>query len=345
VAAAMTNREPVGPVLIAGYGSIGRRHFRNLRQLGCREFVFFRSGCGRVDDDEIRGFVATKNLTEALRHRPAVAIITNPTSLHVEVALAAAEAGCDLYIEKPLSNELTNVQRLSAIARDRQLVAMIGCQFRFHPLLLNLHGLLQQGALGRIAGAMAEWGEYLPAWHPWEDYRQSYSSRPDLGGGVILTLIHPLDYLYWLFGQWNRVQAVTAKVPSLDTAASEDWSDVIIEFANGVVGTVHVDYLQRPAVHRLRVVGDAGHILWDDHAGALTWTTTDNQATRYSVPSDFERNTMYLEAMRHFLECVTSRRVPRVPLADGVTVLQMALDARQAARPGDVHGSTSLGTV
>jgi predicted dehydrogenase len=319
------------PVLIAGFGSAGRRHFRNLRLLGCRDFVFLRSGLGVLDDREIAEFPSTYNLEEALSYRPKVVVVATPSAAHLEIALPAAEAGCDLYIEKPLAHELKDVDRLLAAVRERRLVAMLGCQFRFHPLLMELHSMIGQGRLGRIVGAMAEYGDYLPSWHPWENYRKSYSARDDLGGGAILTLIHPLDYLYLLFGRWRRIQAMVAAVPSLGTPAGEDWSNINIEFSNGVLAHVHVDYLQRPAVHRLSVLGEAGRAVCDYNSGELICQPAEGQATIHRVHARFERNTMFLEAMEHFLNCFRNRTEPRVTLGDGAAVLRMALEARRVA--------------
>jgi predicted dehydrogenase len=329
--AVVSNWRIPGPILIAGFGSAGRRHFRNLRRLGCRDFVFLRSGLGILDDHEISEFPSTHRLEEALSYQPKAVIIATPSALHLEVALPAAEAGCDLYIEKPLGHDMKNVDRLRAAVHERRLVAMLGCQFRFHPLFIELQCLVDDGQLGRVVGAMAAWGEYLPSWHPGEDHRNSYSARHDLGGGAILTLIHPLDYLYRLFGEWRRIQAMVARVPSLGTPAGEDWGDMSIEFTNGVLGYIHVDYLQRPPVHRLSVVGDAGRVTCDYHAGVMKWWPAEGAAIVRRVPVAFERNTMFLDAMEHFLDCIRDRTEPRVPLADGAAALKMALEARRVA--------------
>lgn len=317
------------PVLIAGFGFAGRRHFRNLWLLGCRNFVFLRSGLGVLNDHEIASFPSTNNLEKALSYQPKLAVVATPSVRHLEIALPAAEAGCDLYIEKPLGHQMKDVDRLLTVVRERRLVAMVGCQFRFHPLLMELHSMIGQGKLGRIIGASAEYGDYLPSWHPGENYRQSYSARHDLGGGAILTLIHPLDYLYLFFGQWRRIQAMVAAVPSLDTPAGEDWGDINIEFSNGVLAHVHVDYLQRPAVHRLVVLGEAGRAVCDYNSGELIWQPSQGEVTTYRVPAGFERNSMFVDAMEHFLNCVRDRTEPRVPISDGAAVLRMVLEARR----------------
>jgi len=319
------------PVLIAGFGSIGRRHFQNLQSLGVDNFVFYRTRQGTLGDDDIARWPSTHDLDKALSHRPGAAVISNPSSKHLEVALAAAAAGCDLFIEKPLSNSLAGCDQLAEVVKRNELVTMIGCQFRFHPLLMRLRSEIAGGRLGTIAGARAEWGEYLPDWHPWEDYRQSYSARAELGGGVILTLIHPLDYLYWMFGPVARVHASTARVPALETPAGEDWAEITFEFQTGTVGQVHLDYIQRPNVHQLSVWGDRGRAVWDYHAGTLVWQSSSGETTTEQAPEGFERNTMFVEAMKHFLECASARRPTSIPLGDGIAVLELALRAKQDA--------------
>jgi predicted dehydrogenase len=326
-------------ILIAGFGSIGRRHFQNLRSLGFERFAFYRTHRGTVPADQSVDWPSFDNLGAALALQPKIAIVSNPSARHLEVATAAAEAGCDLFIEKPLSNSVDGYDELARVVRERVRVAMVGCQFRFHPLLIELRNGVESQRLGQVVGANAEWGEYLPDWHPWEDYRQSYSARAELGGGVVLTLIHPLDYLYWLFGRVERVQAATRAVPKLETPASEDWAEITLTFGSGVIAQVHLDYLQRLPVHRLRVWGDRGSATLDFQSNVLRWLThgEKDETTEVAAPQGFERNTMFLDEMRHFLQCVAERQQPRIPLEDGIEVLRIALNAKQAAKGEPVH--------
>ena len=93
-------------------------------------------------------------------------------------------------------------------------------------------------------------------------------------------------------------------VPSLQTAAGDDWAEITLRFAAGAVGQVHLDYVQKPPVHRLCVWGDRGRAHLDFHAGTLVWESTDGSAETERVPDGFERNTMFVDEMRHFLDAV-----------------------------------------
>ncbi len=206
--------------LIAGLGSIGRRHFRNLRALGENDLVLYRTNRATLPNDELAGSPVETDLAQALAGKPDVVIVSNPTSLHLDTAIPAARAGCHLFLEKPISHSLERVDELAAAVRQSGSRVLVGFQFRFHPGLRKAAALLAEGAIGKPLAFHVHWGEYLPGWHPWEDYRQGYAARSDLGGGVVLTLSHPLDYLRrdgtrlleWRFRTEQGVLPVSARL-------------------------------------------------------------------------------------------------------------------------------------
>src|SRR5204863_1092430 len=122
----------------------------------------------------------------------------------------------------------------------------------------------------RLVAMQAQVGQYLPDWHPWEDYRRGVSARRDTGGGVILDLIHELDYLLWLNGEVSQVACVADHVSSLEIE-TEDVAAILLRFANGAIGTVHLDYLQRAPSRTCRLIGEDGTICWDYFGQQVSW--------------------------------------------------------------------------
>ena len=228
--------------LIAGFGSIGRRHFRNLLSLGIDDIVFLRSNQSTISDDEIADFLVETDLQSALSHKPDAVIIANPTSLHLDVAIQAAKLGCHLFIEKPISHSLERIDLLQKALQQGGGKVFTAFQFRFHPGLLTIKNLIStpSSAFGRPLYVRSHWGEYLPNWHPWEDYRKGYSARADLGGGVVLTLCHPLDYVRWIFGEVTSVWAFTSDQSDIEIDV-EDTAEIGLRFENGVIGSIHLD--------------------------------------------------------------------------------------------------------
>src|SRR4030042_4849275 len=99
--------------LIAGFGSIGRRHFRNLLELGERDILFYRTHRSTLADDELAGFPVETDLRAALAYKPEAVIIANPTALHLDVAIPAARCGCHLLLEKPISHSMAPLSGLA----------------------------------------------------------------------------------------------------------------------------------------------------------------------------------------------------------------------------------------
>lgn len=119
-------------ILIAGLGSIGRRHFRNLVALGEQDIVLYRTHKATLSDDELAGYPVETDLAEALRkHRPQAVIVANPTALHLDVAIPAAQAGCAVLLEKPIADDLSRVAELRDAARKMAIASWSGFSFAF----------------------------------------------------------------------------------------------------------------------------------------------------------------------------------------------------------------------
>jgi predicted dehydrogenase len=216
---------------------------------------------------------------------------------------------------------------------------LVGFQFRYHPTLNKAKELIAAGAIGKVLTAHAHWGEYLPNWHPWEDYRQSYAARADLGGGVIGTLTHPLDYLRYLLGEVQALWSFNGHVSPLEMDV-EDVAEIGLRFTSGAIGGVHLNYVQRPPVHRLEIVGTGGTLRWDNADGLLTLLQTPDAfggiypqpapATeqRFPLPDGFERNQLFVAQTLHFLQVAKGESDPICTLDDGIRALELALAAR-----------------
>lgn len=331
-------------ILIVGLGSIGQRHVRNLRQLlgddveiwavrarGLPHVITQTAALDHSQNVEDRYNIRVfTDLPTALNEQPDIVLVTNPTSLHLPVALSAAQAGCHLFIEKPLSHSYQQVADLINTVEAKNLVGMVGYQFRFHPCVKMVKSLLAENAIGNLLAVRMEVGEYLPHWHEYEDYRQSYAARQELGGGVILTQIHEIDMIFDWFGLPRRVFAIGGQLSSLEIDV-EDVASILFECS--VAGRtlpvhLHMDYLQQPPVRKHHLIGDAGKITIDLLDAAVTLTQAQaGEAKVYSF-SDFERNQLFLDELSHFLACVQSGEEPIVDIAAAAASLRMALAAR-----------------
>jgi len=328
--------------VLAGLGSIGRRHFRNLISLGEKDIILVRTRKATLPDDELAGYPVETDIHEAInKHKPDAVIVANPTSLHLDVAIPAAEAGCAILLEKPVSDSLDRLDILQQAAQKSGSKILVGFQFRYHPTLNKARELIQSNAIGKVLTVHAHWGEYLPQWHPWEDYRQSYAARADLGGGAILTLTHPLDYLRYLIGEVASVWSFNGHVSPLELDV-EDVAEIGLKFSNGAIGGVHLNYVQRPPRHTLEIVGTQGTLRWDNTDGILHHYKFPAPFASYSdlppapvietfsPPEGFERNQLFVAQTRHFIETARGEADPVCRLEDGIRALELALEAKKS---------------
>lgn len=319
--------------LIVGLGSIGRRHLRNLLTMGQKDIILYRTHSSTLPDEELAHFPVETDLIAALSHNPDAAIIANPTAFHLQAAIPAAASGCHILLEKPIAAEMNEkVKLLQNTVAQTGIKTLVGFQFRFHPVLEELKEAIASGIIGKPLSFRAHWGEYLPGWHPWEDYRLGYAARRELGGGVVNTLCHPLDYVRWLFGEVDSLFALTDQVSDLELDV-EDVAEITLKFDSGLIGSIHLDYFQQPGAHWLEVNGTQGHIYWDNETGvAKIYLAHDKQMKSIEPPLGFERNQMFLLELQHFMMLIGGRVDSRCNLDDGIKSLILTEAVHESAK-------------
>lgn len=318
-------------ILIAGLGSIGLRHLKNLLQLGAEDILLLRMKNEVVKEaPHLPIFTILQN---ALNQNPDAVIVSNPTSQHLDIALPAAKAGCHLFLEKPLSHTWQDVDTLLATVKQKELIGMVGFDMHFDPGLRKVHQLLEDGVIGRVTAIQAQVGQYLPDWHPWEDYRKGVSAQVDTGGGVILDLIHEIDYVTWLMGEAKEVMSMSGRVSSLEIQ-TEDTAAILIRFMNNAIGTINLDYIQRTLSRSCRIVGEEGTITWDLMEQQVSWFLAENKTWQDFSYAGFQRNDRFLAEMKHFLDCLQGKAEPEVNLESGSRSLKIALAAKESGKTG-----------
>jgi predicted dehydrogenase len=321
-------------VLIVGYGSIGKRHLENFLQFKDIRLTVYT----KRNDLQLlkkKGIKVSSSLTECLKENQDVGVVTNETSLHIPIAIKLAEEGLDLFLEKPLSNSLKGVEKLRAIVKKKKLITQMGCNLRFHPCIKKIKSLIEQEKIGKIISAQVQNCSYLPDFHRWEDYRKSYAARKDLGGGVILTQIHEIDYMYWFFEEVENVVSISGKFSKLDVTA-EDYVSSLLRFKNKVIGELHMDYFQRPSFRSCKIRGTKGEIYWDSDNNCVNIYNMNKKRWETKFDSDFSNNldtySSYVEELKHFLKCVKHRKETINNLEQGIATLKIALAIKKASK-------------
>ena len=311
-------------IALIGYGSIGKRHVSNLLRMPNVEIIICTKQ--KIKNPSIKKIKIVKCISDCLKEKPDIGIISNESSYHVKVAIKLANEGVDLFIEKPLSNSLVGTKELLRIVKKNNLITQMGCQLRFHKCIKEIKQLISSKKLGKIISVRAECGSYLPDWHPSEDYTKSYASKKELGGGVVLTNIHEIDYLYWFFGEITEVFSIVKNSGSLKIS-SDDFAVGLLKFKNNIIGEIHLDYLQKPENRNCKIIGTKGTLVWESKTNIVKWFDNENEKwIKVFKWNNYDRNLMFKEEINHFINCVNNRKKSINPIeTDGLITTKIAL--------------------
>lgn len=319
--------------LVVGSGSIACRHIANLRQLLPQAEVGCVSASGRaLAAGDTPATTRLPSFEEALAWGANLAVVASPAPMHVDHAAALLETGIAVLIEKPLSDCLSCHDALAARLAPWRNRIEVAYNLRFLSSFHRVQALLAQQVVGRIHSIHIDIGQYLPDWRPQSDYRRNVSANRALGGGVLLELSHEFDYLTHLFGRFDRVFCVTGHSGELEIDV-EDSADILFTRADGVVAQLHMDFLQRKATRRCKVIGQRGNLHWDLIGNSIMLETATAQETLFAEP-DVDRNAMYLELLRGFIDLAQGRAAPRISYEDGLAILVMVDAMRRSSETG-----------
>lgn len=282
-------------ILIFGLGSIGKRHARLLRQhFPQHELFAFRTYQGQ--EKEMSG-ISVSELTSwevVDKHKFDVAVIANPTFLHIQTAKECAKREMHLFLEKPIDCKTKGLNDLLSLVEERHLTSYVAYPLRYHAVVKELKSLLSKE---KVLHSRSQCSSYLPDWRPDQDHLQSYSLQHKQGGGVLLDLSHDVDLLQYLFGEIESVDGKLGKKSQI-TIDSDDYADLLIKHPKGS-SLVHLNYFSRQSQRFIEIDTDDAFIKADFIQGAISYKSGSQSWTK-SFP--FIQDDMYVEQLKHFFK-------------------------------------------
>jgi predicted dehydrogenase len=341
----------INKVLIVGLGSIGKRHLGLARELlpNADIRVLRHQHTSDIPENSNGCFF---NIEDAVYFKPQIAVLAGPAPFHIDIAEALAFIGTHLLIEKPLSSSLDNVAKLLETCRKQGVILLTGYNLRFLPSLQKFRELLSESVLGRVLSVRCEVGQYLPSWRPDDDYRNGVSARRELGGGALLELSHELDYLRWIFGEVEWVNALLSKQSNLDIDV-EDTAHIMLGFApkydtQQLIGVVNLDFIRHDTTRICVAIGEKGSLRWNGLTGAVDIFEAGEKKWQQLFSYKHQRNESYKAEWTNFIECVHQSKPPLVTGVDGLKVLEM-VDALQKSSLGNkriyIKSTQNIGVI
>jgi predicted dehydrogenase len=320
-------------ILILGTGSVGKRHARNLHEMGCT-LACMDPRADRLQEMAAAGIALTaayRSVEEAWNQAASFdgVVVASPPRFHVEQCLAALEHRLPVLLEKPVSPDLESALRLEQEVGRCRIPLLLGYTWRWWPSLLRVRELLAEGVVGALRHVTFTMAAHLADWHPWERYQDFFMASRELGGGALLDESHWLDLMLWYFGRPDSIFATVDKLSDLEID-SDDNVDMVASYpGNHLRVVLHLDLFRRPHEKSIQFVGENGTLVWEPNQIKIGKTLDPHwKIERFSQ----ERNDMFVAVAREFLEVLDGRPVRTCTIADGVQVLRVVEAARRSSR-------------
>lgn len=295
-------------IAIWGLGSSGSRYKNIANDLGYTTKILKRKENGdSFDFDEL-------DLTEI-----EAAIICTPTSFHKEQSIKFLENKIPVLCEKPIAHTYQDGREIIKVATDNNTKFMVGYNQRYY----TSYKKFQEARWGKPIYAESIWSELVSGWHPHEDYRESYAVRPDLGGGVPLTLSHDFDWWTGLFGDLN-VLSVHHSTGALDVDIPTSYDIVLDNHDSSVQVRMHLDYEGMPPKRYYKVEYEEGELFYNPLDAECKFIDKTGKEENILIPAfDYERRSSFVNT---FIKFMQEDKTPNA-LSDwelGLTALEIA---------------------
>ena len=327
-------------ILVVGVGSIGKRHLRNFKSLGCK--------VSAVDPRTDRLDEASKWTEHGYRdlERASVTavkfdgvVIATPPRFHFNQCLQLVKSELPILLEKPGTQTLEQSEDLSNCL-DTNKVLLAYC-YRWWPSIIKLREYIQNGKVGRCLNANFTISAHIEDWHPWENYKDFFLANKWLGGGALLDENHFVDLMIWFWGMPRQVIARLDKISDFDIDV-EDNVDIIFIYDNGLRVTMHLDLLGRPHEKSIVVRGTEGTLRWTTAVdykcnwikGHISGQIDELDVFDIDDTFNFDRNQMFIDEAKEFLDMIDGKAKASCTLQDGIKVLELVESCFESSKTG-----------
>ena len=253
-------------ILVVGLGSMGKRRIRNLLKLKYDDIIGYDAlESRRIEVKKNYPITILSSFKDSLDLKPNIMIISTPPDKHLKYAKIAIKKNIHFFTEVNLLSN--HVEKIIQHLQKKPITASPSYTMHFHPLIKELKKLLIKRIIGKPLIIQHHSGQYLPNWHPWENYKNFFVSKRNTGGAKELMQVELL-WLTHLFGDISSVTGNVQKVSKLD-ADIDDVYQTLVKFRNGILCSMIVDVLSIPSFRETKIVGEKGTIVCNFNEGLI----------------------------------------------------------------------------
>ena len=304
---------------------MGKRRIRNFQYLKQEKIIGFDSREDRCKEASEKYNIETfQDISKALDEKPDAMVISTPPDLHMKYAKIALENKIHFFTEASVVQD--EMEDIIEMLDKNDIVGLPSCTMRYHPIVNEIRNILSKNIIGKPLSFLYHSGQYLPDWHPWEDYRKFYVAKRETGACREIVPFE-LVWLIDLFGKIKTVSARKSKVSSLEIDI-DDIYNILLEFENGIESTMTVDVITRFPFRQIKILGESGVILADWSERIVKYFTKEegwieNRIDDGKIEEDYIHGEgPYIEEMKVFLESIQKNRKQPYTFKEDLQILK-----------------------
>jgi len=316
---------------------MGKRRIRNLKHLNENDIIGLDIIEKKRDEVNEKYRIKTyQDMAEALNEKPSAMIISTPPDSHMKYAKIAIDNKMHFFTEASVMQD--EMQKVIERLQDSDIVGIPSCTMRYHPMVIQVNNILKSNKIGRPLALLYHSGQYLPDWHPWEDYRKFYVSKRNTGA---CREIVPFE-IVWLVSTFGKIISVTAnmtKVSNLETDI-DDIYNILLEFESGIQGNMMVDVITRYPYRQLKVFGENGVIFADWLEKIMRYYTKEAGWIDKKIEDGIvEKNyihgeSMYIKEMENFIKSIKKEILPPYSFEEDIKILKILEAIERSSKLG-----------
>ena len=322
-------------ILVVGCGSIGRRHASQLvRRNDCQLEL-----CDPVADNlakviaEVGEVPTYRSFDEAIATRPELVIVATPHSMHAEQSIIAMRSGAHVLCEKPMSDSLVDAEAMIAAAKETDRILDIGFTMHFHPAVIKVKELIDEGRLGKVLHVH---------WHigTFDTLANSVSRhQSEVFGALMMDYAHQPDLIYfWLGKTPTRVRSFGIQGGELPFTSNPNVMTLVLEYSEALLATINLNYVQRPQRAHCEIIGDQGWIYVDLQTNRLTIGNRESESVE-ELSFQIDRDAWFRAEHQAFFDATQGLRPPESPAwraIHSMHVVEAAIKSLRCTTPVDI---------
>lgn len=339
----LMQKSKIKKAVFFGLGSAGQRHLRNLKILHPNVNVYYfketnknfyiNDNLEKINKNILKKYKLTlvKNLKDLKLINPDIAFICNPSSRHMFFGVYCAKIGCDLFIEKPISNSLLSIEKFLKLIIKNKLIVNVGYQFLYHPLTKKLKEIINHSAFGKLLRGEVIMNEDVKKYRKYGNFHDLLITKKKKGGGILLEQSHDLSVLAWLFNEKLEVifsNVYNHKGLGFESGAEDAASAFLINTSKGKKSffNVHLSSFANKKERQMTFFYQKGKIHLDYIKNVLLIETNKNKKF---FKTKLNRNQLFISELKDFLNRVKNRNFSNPTLFNSIFTLKTVIKAKK----------------